>query len=90
MQAKGNLSLSYNILYSIAYTSYSYRSGVIVANKRVSPHSSSCTIRLTEQEKKKILEYSTEHGFAASEYFRCLARTHLKMNPEIDKIESAA
>jgi len=61
-----------------------------VAKKRVAPHICACTIRLTRKEKDKVLEYCNESDLTISEYFRYLARTHLKINPDIDMILSAA
>lgn len=55
-----------------------------MATKRVSPHTSSCTIRLTKIEKEKVIEYCEENGLTVSEYFRYLARTHLKLGPSLD------
>ncbi len=57
--------------------------------RKTAPHTCSCTIRLTVQERRKVVEYCKEHDLTASEYFRFLARTHLKVDKDMKTVESA-
>ena len=55
--------------------------------KKVAPRTRTANIRMTEQECDKIQEYCDINGLCISEYFRLLARTHLKIADDMKVVK---
>lgn len=62
---------------------------ITLGTKKIAARAYSCTIRLTKQEKEKVIKHCRNNGLTMSEYFRFLARVHLNIDGNIKKVQKA-
>jgi hypothetical protein len=78
----------FHLVISSIILSWRYSRGIIKGvpvgnNKRIAPLSKHITIRVTEKEYEKALEYCKDNEISSSEYIRSLMRIHLGLADDL-------